>query len=219
MTMQTAEFLILNESPAKMRTCPLESLFESKGIDMSAVSSVRCTSLHRGYFGTWEIKDNQLYLIGLLDACNHPFDAEALFDGRRLPIRADWFTGRLDVDRGELLASGGGWSSIYARRLFLYIENGRLIRQRNQRQIHRLRRAYDCTFQAYSDWRRDSGLPLAPSGLTAAGYAALGWPTLDGEAPWPAEDAEDDLADVFERLLPLCHRPGDTASTAAPAPH
>jgi hypothetical protein len=62
------------------------------------------SALYRGYIGLWELHDDELYFIGLADERNGPIDATRLFPGHPWPILARWFSGRLDLDRGERLA-------------------------------------------------------------------------------------------------------------------
>lgn len=66
----------------------------------------KSTACWRGYEGTWEIRDNKLYLIDLNDypKSSRPFGMDALFPNQT-EVFADWFTGEIRIPHGEILIS------------------------------------------------------------------------------------------------------------------
>jgi hypothetical protein len=57
-------------------------------------SQTWCSACWRGYIGSWEIKDQRLYLVGLRG--NYELRGEG-------PLFADWFTGTMKVTEGEVV--------------------------------------------------------------------------------------------------------------------
>ena len=74
------------------------------------------TACHRGYQGTWEIRDQFLYLKKIEGE-----EAEMIGDE---PILADWFTGNLNVAREKNL-DFRPW--IYEKTQIITIEDGRIV--------------------------------------------------------------------------------------------
>ena len=116
MTRQASEILILDDRFEDLHVLPLEPYLEPRGIDMCAISNVSSTALYRGYQGLWEVFAGDLYLVGLLDAQMQPIDPSPIFDGQKFPVPAEWFSGRLVVDRGERLTyEHMGWGGLQCR--------------------------------------------------------------------------------------------------------
>jgi len=63
MTAQIGEKLKFEGRELSMCSEPLGDYFVFSGIDPEL--EFTCTALWRGYVGTWEIRDDRLYLIGL----------------------------------------------------------------------------------------------------------------------------------------------------------
>ena len=79
------------------------------------------TACWRRYVGSWEIKDERLWLIGLTGAWH--------LEGQE-PLWAEWFSGVLRVPTGPLLQYvHQGFSSVYAEELLITVENGRVVRR------------------------------------------------------------------------------------------
>jgi hypothetical protein len=76
------------------------------------------TACHRGYQGTWEIRDQFLYLKKIEGE-----EAEMIGDE---PIPADWFTGTLSVGRGKILHNFGD-GPVYEKLQVITIEAGRIV--------------------------------------------------------------------------------------------
>ena len=89
------------------------------------------------------VLDDGLYLVGLVDACNQPISVDFVFGGRPLPVRADGFTERLANDHGALLCYVHmGWGTKYARKQRVYIQQGRVVANRNYDQTKLFKRRF-----------------------------------------------------------------------------
>lgn len=231
MTAQSKELLLLDGRAEWLRSLPLQGYLDEHKIDLRNFGTRWSTGLYRGYQGVWEIADEHLYLIGLLDADECPLDPGIVFGRRRLPIAADWFTGRLEVGRGEALTYFHmGWGHEYSTLLRLYLKQGRVVARRSYDQTRLLRRHFDRFVAANPNWleilkeeadeARSGRGPLG--GLTGAGVKALGRPELEADAvveTWPAGLTQDEWAEISSRLLHRCVRaPGGVALNVLSTP-
>ncbi|MGP9802790.1 hypothetical protein [Rheinheimera sp. NSM] len=80
---------------------PLDSLYTFEEIHQMLESQGWCSANWRGYKGTWEVKNNQLFLTSLVkEACseNPPLVDPVLFFGEKAyPLKATWFSGNIKV--------------------------------------------------------------------------------------------------------------------------
>ena len=86
---QMLEIIFINGEKETISEIPLlpKSIIEkSEYIDQG--SHLLSTSCYRGYLGTWEVKDNKLYL-------NHIEGIWKLKNNE--PVFADWYTGKLHI--------------------------------------------------------------------------------------------------------------------------
>ena len=81
------------------------------------------SSCWRGYVGTWEIKDDKLYLI---DFSSGKYDVLV-----NLPILADWISGTAKVATGEVKASSSWDIETYETETHLTFENGLVVKTKN----------------------------------------------------------------------------------------
>jgi len=81
------------------------------------------SSCWRGYVGTWEIKDDKLYLI---DFSSGMYDVFA-----NLPILADWISGTAKVATGEVKANSSWDIETYETEIHLTFENGLVVKTEN----------------------------------------------------------------------------------------
>jgi len=81
------------------------------------------TSCWRGYVGTWEIKDDKLYLN---EFSSGKYDVLV-----NLPILADWISGTAKVATGEVIASSSWDIETYETEMHLTFENGLLVKTEN----------------------------------------------------------------------------------------
>ena len=125
MTAQVPETLILDGQSHDMCTEPLETYFDLMQIEEPFIEPH--TACWRGYFGTWEIVDDRLYLVlleGDLRAGGRA-SLETFFPGFSERVFAHWFTGTLRVPQGKLLEYvHGGYGSEYERDLLIEVECG-----------------------------------------------------------------------------------------------
>jgi hypothetical protein len=80
------------------------------------------TACWRRYIGTWEIKDDQFYLVSV----------EGIYEvvGKE-PILADWFTGVLRIPKGQRLQYVHmGFGSVYEEEIHVKIEAGKVVKKR-----------------------------------------------------------------------------------------
>lgn len=124
MTAQIHETLIIDGKKSSMAFCPplpendprLTKLKDSE-IKHGIILSTACW---RQYIGTWEIKDDQLYLVSIEGRFKLSGDS---------PILADWFTGTLRIPQGKVLHYVHmGYGSVFEQELHIKIENGKVIK-------------------------------------------------------------------------------------------
>jgi hypothetical protein len=96
------------------------------------------TACWRGYIGTWEIRDSDLYLVAL-EREQHVVRETGperlrkdlllqVFPGAERPIPATWFSGVLRLPQGaQLRYIHMGYVSIYERDLYLTVKSGKVI--------------------------------------------------------------------------------------------
>ena len=77
----------------------------------------------RGYVGTWEIRDDKLYLI---EFSSGMYDVHA-----NLPILADWISGTAKVATGEVKANSSWDIETYETEIHLTFENGLVVKTEN----------------------------------------------------------------------------------------
>lgn len=126
MTTQAGDILSYNGEKTTIATEPLKSYLENRS-DVGFI--FKSTSLVRGYIGTWEIKNNQLYLISLLGFVdnNKKVDLSYLFPNKT-EVFADWFSGDIRIPEGELLNKINlGYASIFEKDRILSFKEGILI--------------------------------------------------------------------------------------------
>jgi len=81
------------------------------------------SSCWRGYVGTWEIKDDKLYLI---DFSSGKYDVLV-----NLPMLADWISGTAKVATGEVQESSSWEIETYETEMHLTFENGLVVKTEN----------------------------------------------------------------------------------------
>jgi hypothetical protein len=132
MTAQIHETLYLDGEETSMVTCPdvpdrhprvvflsREQALEKGGRDVSYIFSTACW---RRYRGTWKIEDGKFWLVALAGSF------ELTGEG---PLLADWFSGVLNIPRGERIRYVHmGFESLYEENLLLTIEEGVVVSSR-----------------------------------------------------------------------------------------
>ena len=149
MTAQIGEKIIYNGDEYHIATEPLNPYLEKHNIEFKAY----WTACWRGYYGSWEIEDDKLYLIDL--RANLPINdketkevgIDYLFPGQE-KVFADWFTGEIRITYGKILKYVHmAYESIYEKEMFLKIENGRLVGRRDIENDENTKSLYDLIFE------------------------------------------------------------------------
>ena len=134
MTAQIPEVLQFEGRSHAMCTEPLEDYFALTGI--KSPFEANCSALWRGYIGTWEIREQRLYLVGLKGRTYEGAELTlgSLFPGHGGRVYAHWYSGTVRLPEGKLLEYfHGGYASTYERDRLLRIEKGVLVQTSVQR--------------------------------------------------------------------------------------
>jgi hypothetical protein len=135
MTAQCPESLLIDGKPYWLESLPLEPLLYSLDPPPDFGRWIRtwASCLWRGYIGHWQIIDGKLFLtrLGTYDD-DVDIDLDYLFPGRKPPIFASWYSGKLRVPVGDqLLYVHMGWQSRYERERILHVRHGHVVKERN----------------------------------------------------------------------------------------
>lgn len=125
MTAQIAEILCYDGHEVSMCTEPLDDYFSLAGT--APEFQIKTTALWRGYVGTWEIRNDRLYLIGLSGTLKDGSEVNVatLFPDYPDRVYAHWYSGILRVPQGKLLEYvHGGYASSYEKDLMINIDRG-----------------------------------------------------------------------------------------------
>lgn len=125
MTAQVPEKLVFNGEKTSMTFCPPLPeqhpriiKLDDKDMDHNDYW-VFSTACWREYVGTWEIKNDQFYLVDIAGRYK--------INGKD-PILADWFSGVICIPQGDLLQYVHmGFGSVYEQEIHIKIENGKVI--------------------------------------------------------------------------------------------
>lgn len=134
MTAQVSEALRYEGQDGHMLSLPLEDYFS-----MSAYHPpfrAPHTANWRGYVGSWEIRNDHLYLIGLRGRLEDGTEVtlDTIFPGFGERVFAHWFSGTLRVPEGDLAHyEHMGFGSKYAIEVFLQLEQGIVVGKREVR--------------------------------------------------------------------------------------
>ena len=104
-TKQEPEKILYKGQEYRLANVPLKRFFDVNHPKPKEFRSTR-TNCSRGYVGTWEIKDKQLYLKSLSKSFRGNIADEALFSlifKQKPPIKATWYTGALRIPQGQFL--------------------------------------------------------------------------------------------------------------------
>ena len=137
-TPQAWDQIRLPQGTRPMLSTPLEALFGPQNPRPSALLQIgaECTACHRGYVGTWQIRDERLYLIHLEGCCTEAArlseaDLNRVVGGRYRAggAFADWVTDTLVVGNGQRLDVIGN-EGIHDREIRIAVRNGRVTDRR-----------------------------------------------------------------------------------------
>ncbi|MGY8914038.1 MAG: hypothetical protein ACKVJF_03020 [Flavobacteriales bacterium] len=131
MTIQIKESILIDGEEYKMVTEPL--LPYLKELTNKTIFQCETSACWRGYLGTWELKNNKLYLIeltGNVGDADFRFRSSVgldyLFPNKK-EVHADWFTGVISIPDGEIPGSGyPNFLPSYANNLLLHFDKGSL---------------------------------------------------------------------------------------------
>jgi hypothetical protein len=125
-TEQQPDILIYNGERYNLTIYPMEYYFKNfpEKHPLRLRSSPPPTSLYRGYIATFEIIQNELWVIDLKNSNNVSIINEVLNGLDRMKV--DWFNGRLVIPQGSLVIY-----MTYERYIILQIQNGNFIREIN----------------------------------------------------------------------------------------
>jgi hypothetical protein len=123
MTTQVKERIIIDAERYPLINCL--SLPEDESIIQIKRKGIiqKSTNCWRGYVGTWEIKNDKLYLI---DFSSGMYDVLV-----NLPILADWITGVGIVATGEMIKDSSWDIESYESEMHLTFENGLVVNTEN----------------------------------------------------------------------------------------
>ena len=122
MTIQASELIFFEGEKHSLINVPAmpDSIIQEKSQEFYVESSANW----RGYVGTWEVKDDRLYLVDL-SSVNYE-----LVDNP--PIFADWISECLKIATGESNSRFDSFDiPIYETEMHLTIENGLVIKTKN----------------------------------------------------------------------------------------
>jgi len=129
MTAQSREKLLYEGVEYGMATEPLGQYLITRD-DIKFVFT--CTNCWRGYYGKWEIINDELFLVNLKAHINdyQEVGLEYLFPEKE-KVFAKWFTGIIKIPLGEMLEYiHMGYESIYEKNLMLCFNKGILVLKR-----------------------------------------------------------------------------------------
>jgi hypothetical protein len=131
-TAQIPERIVYEQTEGFLFTEPLESYFtrDNPRPEFTAPH----TACWRGYIGSWEIREDTLYLTDLKawmrdkEGKAAPVGFEEVFPGKIKPLKAEWFTGTLRIPQGKPIHYVHmGYQTIYEYDVFLRIQAGKVV--------------------------------------------------------------------------------------------
>lgn len=129
MTPQAIERIYYDGDAYSMKNEPLRDYLYDNNIKLIAPS----TACWRGYYGTWLVKNNKLYLIDLKAYLPPDYTQVGLdyFFPNSEIVFAEWYSGELCLPSGEHTKyTMFGYVYVYEKELFLKFESGRLVATR-----------------------------------------------------------------------------------------
>ena len=156
MTVQVSEILKIGDIRYRFDNEPLKNYLKDKrydfddprcrgcckrefGEDDDGFSIFNSTACHRGYIGEWELKNNELYLVGFESVINYrgadgniygkEVDLSYLFPGASF-VKASWFTGSIFIPTGTIIGyhHGCSYSPVYSEEIVYEIEQGNVVK-------------------------------------------------------------------------------------------
>jgi hypothetical protein len=126
-TTQISDIIYLNGEKHSLDSLPLEQYYGSA--NSRPQFRAPNTATWRGYLATWEIDGGVLYLQAIRAwTPKGEVGLEDLFPGRKAPVAATWFTGKLTVPQGKLIKPAVP-RPLYEKYLMITVEKGRVVSQ------------------------------------------------------------------------------------------
>lgn len=97
---------------------------------------VSYTANWRGYFGSWKIEGDRLYLVGISGRLLKGGAASIsdLFPGASGPVLANWYSGELSIQRGDVIGNIDDWYvRVYEESVILTVKASVIVGKRIQR--------------------------------------------------------------------------------------
>jgi hypothetical protein len=133
MTAQASELLRYEGQDCSMMTLPLSDYFAMGG--RSPDFTAPHTALWRGYIGSWEIKNDRLYLVAFRGHLADGVTAtlESLFPGFPDRVFAHWYSGTLRIPQGRQVEyMHMGFGSRYETEVYLKVQKGVVVGKKVQ---------------------------------------------------------------------------------------
>ena len=122
MTTQVDEHILIDGKEYPLINVP--SLPEDSSIIQHKKGLIsKWSNCWRGFQGTWEIKDDKLYLI--------EFSSDSYELLCKLPILADWIKGEIKVATGDIKETTSWAIETYETEMHLTIKNGLVVKTEN----------------------------------------------------------------------------------------
>jgi hypothetical protein len=126
-TTQFSDILYFNGQKHYLDSLPLEQ-YNDPGNPLPKFRAPN-TATWRGYIATWEIDGDVLYLKAIRAWTDQgQVGLPALFPGRKGPVPATWFSGRLKIPQGPVVKPAVP-HPIYGKYLLITVEKGRVVNQ------------------------------------------------------------------------------------------
>jgi len=164
-TGQTSELIIYKGDTLTMLCEPLETYLQKNEPREKFYPFLKdgcSTALWRGYVGLWEIKGNRLFLIDVF-ACGDKTKSirSKIFKEQNSKILADWFEGKLFIERGKMIKyTHMGYDRYYEKEILIDVEKGMIGNTVE----------YDNGVKP-----NDNGFSRDPNDIQAAIYKAINW--------------------------------------------
>ena len=113
MTTQAREKIVIDGKETSMTSTP--EIPENDPRIIKVQQQYITSACWRGYVGTWEIKNDRLYLIGISGKYNLR---------ENTPIFANWYSGTLAASEGNIInQTNNGYTFIYEKDINIKIKN------------------------------------------------------------------------------------------------
>ena len=130
-TEQTPDILIYKKHKVFIDSFPLETRVQSDSTLDDKLNEIECfsTDCWRRVIGVWKVENDSLFLIELLEPCEHQkLSLENFFDKNEIKdekVFANWYSDEIKSGYGKCLGfSDSEWENIYENEIKVIFENG-----------------------------------------------------------------------------------------------